>query len=92
MSAVLGLRGAEFISCHHLSDFLFFSPSRFHATVLALVFAQQKSLGSSSIRAPYIKQGKINMHPFSRARRAPLLDHSMVTWGACRRASQERQD
>lgn len=55
----------------------------------ALVFAQQKSLGSPSIRAPYIKQKKINMHPFSWAERAPLLDHGMVTRGACRRAGQD---
>lgn len=29
------------------------------------------------------------MHPFSRAGRAALLDHSAVTRGACRRASQD---
>lgn len=29
------------------------------------------------------------MHPVSRARRAPLLHHSMVTQGACRRANQD---
>lgn len=53
----------------------------------ALVFAQ------ISREPPYKGTiyiiGEINMHPFSWAGRAPLLNHSMVTPGACRRAVQD---